>query len=334
MDIAKFIQALPKAEVHLHLEGALPWKMVRAYTQEALPATPAWWRDEFRFDNFRHFISELALCGRSVLCTLDAYREAAAVIFQQLLAQNVRYVEISFAVSLAAQHNFKVENVAAVIREAVPPELTVCVIGGLSREYPDWITDERIEAILNVPALDGLDLHGDETQGGPAPFTEIFLRAQKIGWLTKAHAGELCGPQSIKDTLKLLQVRRIEHGTTAEQDPALLAQLAADNITLDMCPWSNVKLRVVDSIGSHPIRYFLQQGIRVTLSTDDPTIFGYSLSDELLSLVEHLYFTPSELAQLQINAFLVAKMPEAEKTIILNEIDALLDGMKIDEAES
>ena len=302
----------------------MPWEMVRAYTQEALPAEPVWWRDEFRFDNFRHFISELALCGRSVLCTLDAYREAATVIFQQLLAQNVRYVEISFAVSLATQHNFEVADVAAVIREAVPPELTVCVIGGLSREYPDWLTDERMAAILNAPALDGLDLHGDETQGGPAPFARIFCRAQKIGLLTKAHAGELCGPQSIKDTLKVLQVKRIEHGTTAEHNPALLAQLAAENITLDMCPWSNVKLRVVGSIGSHPIRYFLQQGIRVTLSTDDPTIFGYSLSEELLSLVERLHFTPAELAQLQINAFRVARMSIEKKNTILAEIDALL----------
>ncbi len=325
MNLAKFIQALPKAEVHLHLEGALPWQMVRAYAKEPLPAEPVCWRDDFKFDDFSQFTEAIALCYRHILTSSEAYQQAARAVFQRLAAQNVRYVEISFAIGWAVIQGLSVNDVAAAIKRAAPPEMTVCVIGGFSRERPLFLTDDMAEAILNAPALDGLDLHGDETQGGPAPFTEIFLRARKIGLLTKAHAGELCGPQSIKDTLKLLKVRRIEHGTTAEDDPALLAQLAADDITLDMCPWSNVKLRVIDNFGSHPIQRFLQLGIRVTLSTDDPTIFGYSLSDELLSLVRHLHFTPPELAQLQINAFRVARIPDAEKTTILNEIDALLD---------
>ena len=328
MNIAEFIQVLPKAELHLHLEGAAPWAMVRARSDDTLPDAPIWWDDDFKFDDFLQFTEAIALCYRHILTSSKAYQQVARAVFQRLAAQNVRYVEISFAIGWAVIQDICVNDVAAAIKRAAPSGLTVCVIGGISRERPDWLTDDLKEAVLSAPDLDGIDLHGDETLGGPAPFVDIFARARQAGLLTKAHAGELAGPQSIKDTLELLGVNRIEHGTTAMEDEALLARLAAEGATLDMCPWSNVKLRVVDNIGSHPIRRFLQQGIRVTANTDDPTVFGYSLSEELLSLVKHLHFTPAELAQLQINAFRVAKMSNTKRDKILSETDALLVGKK------
>jgi len=319
-----FIRALPKAELHLHLEGALPWAMVRAASPNHLPETPVWWANGFRFDDFTHFKKAIAICYRDILTSLENYHRAAQAVFQNLAAQNVRYVEISFSLEWAITQKLRLADVVASIKRAAPPGLSVSVIGGLSREEAHLLTDDVLEAVFRTPTLDGLDLHGDERVCGSAPFADIFRHARQSGLRTKAHAGELVGPHSIADTLDLLQVKRIEHGTTAIRDKALMARLAEERITLDMCPWSNVRLRVVEHITDHPIREFHRRGIPVTINTDDPTVFGYSLTDEMLSLVENLRFTLPELAALQINAFRVADIPPATRQTLQAEIEQLL----------
>jgi adenosine deaminase len=127
--------------------------------------------------------------------------------------------------------------------------------------------------------------------------------------------------QEIIDTLRLT---RIEHGVTAMADEGLMSRLVAEAITLDMCPTSNLKLRVVEDITAYPIRQFHQRGIRVTVSTDNPTILGCSLTSELHLLVERFGFSLYDLAQLQINAFQAALMPAAMRAEILAELDQFL----------
>lgn len=135
--------------------------------------------------------------------------------------------------------------------------------------------------------------------------------------------GELAGPGSIATALDLLGVRRIEHGVRAIEDEAVLARLAAQSVTLDLCPWSNVKLRVTSDLAAHPIRQLHARGLRVTLSTDDPTVFGRSLSQEIVSLVDDHRLGLVDVARLQVNAFAAAHMPPADRDAILAEIDAL-----------
>jgi adenosine deaminase len=178
--------------------------------------------------------------------------------------------------------------------------------------------------MFDTPGLDGIDLHGDERACGPAPFAPMYAHARQRGFAVKAHAGELAGPHAIIDTLDALGVRRIEHGTTAIHDEALMTRLASEGITLDMCPSSNAKLRVVDSVATHPIRELHKRGVPVTVNTDDPTVFGCSLTGELRLLAKHLDFSPHDLAQLQRNAFWAADMPIATRAAALAEIDALV----------
>ena len=121
-----------------------------------------------------------------------------------------------------------------------------------------------------------------------------------------------------------MQVTRIEHGTTAIEDEALMAHLAKEEITLDMCPSSNVKLQVVHDIAAHPIHQFHRRGIRVTVNTDDPAVFGSSLTNELYLLIERFAFSPADLAQLQVNAFQVAKLSPSKRDEILAEIEQLV----------
>jgi adenosine deaminase len=210
------------------------------------------------------------------------------------------------------------------IYAAAPPSLIVRVIAGINRLGPVSLDSEEAQIILETPGIIGLDLHGDERLNSPELFADIYKAAGEKGYLLRAHAGELTGPDTIRESIDVLKLSRIEHGTSAQGDEDLLQKFIDENITLDMCPTSNVKLRVVDSIESHPIGEFLRRGVRVTCSTDDPPIFNISLTDELHTLVRYQNFTPRELAQLQINAFEAAILPEDTRHKLLNEVEACL----------
>lgn len=317
-----FVEALPKAEVHLHLEGAVPWTMVRGRAAEPLPERPAWWADDFRFDDFTQFRRIAQRC-LAALSDLPTYRAVAAAVFADLRAQNVRYVEVSFDAVRVLEQALAFADVVAAIKSATPPGLIVRVFGAFSYHKPERTPPGVVEAVLATPGLDGIDLHGDEARGTTAAFAGAFAGARRRGLITKAHAGELAGPESVTRALDLLGVRRIEHGVHAIDEPALVTRLAADGITLDMCPWSNVKLRVWPDLATHPIRRLHAAGVPVTVSTDDPTIFGRSLTDELVALIDDLAFTPADVARFQANAFAVAAMPAAAREAVLGEIDAL-----------
>ncbi len=318
-----FIQTLPKAELHLHLEGALPWDMVQARVR-SLSSPPPWWAPGYRFESFHHFAETIRLCYASTLASAEDYYLAAQRVFAGLLAQNVRYVEMSFSLGHVLSRGLPLPEIADAIRRAAPVEMSVRVFCGFSRSRPHLLRDDVVEAVLHLPGIDGVDLHGDETGQAPARFAALFAQARQQGLATKAHAGELAGPQIMEDTIDTLGLSRVEHGVRAIEDEGLLSRLIAEGITLDMCPTSNAKLGVVRDIAAHPIHQFHQRGIRVTVSTDNPTILGCNLTDELHLLVECLGFSQHDLAQLQVNAFRVALMPATRRAEILAEIERVL----------
>ena len=324
MKIQSFLQALPKAELHLHLEGALPWAMVQ--TQHShMPNAPAWWSETFRFADFTDFLAAIGSCYREVLVSTEQYAYAAQTLCNQLASQNVRYVEISFSTDHALSMGLSLDEVVATIKSAAVGQMVVRVFGGINRNVAYTLNDPLIKAMLNTPLLDGFDLHGDERLNTPKPYAEIYAQAQAAGLMTRAHAGEIVGPQSVRDALDFLGVKRIEHGTTAIYDQVLVERLAEEQITLDLCLTSNLKLGVVPKLTAHPICEFHRRGIPVTVNTDDPTIFGCSLTEELQLLVDKLGFSLADVAQMQRNAFHVANMPQTAKAAVLAEIDALLE---------
>jgi adenosine deaminase len=320
---SEFIHALPKAELHLHLEGAIPWAIVRAHGGDGLPATPPWTAEGFRFADFTAFRDAVQGC---MDCLVDArsYGVVAAAIFDGLCAQNVRYVELSFDIVRALDRGVALADIAAAIGAAVPAGLAVRVFAAFSQHKADRTSPEVVARVLATPGVHGVSLHGDETTRNTPRFAAAFADARRRGLLTKAHAGELLGPASVADALDRLDVRRIEHGVRAIEDAALVRRLAAEAITLDVCPWSNVRLGVVRDLATHPIRRLREAGVRITVNTDDPTIFGRTLTQELVSLVDDLGFSPAEAGRLQANAFAVAAMPAAARAAVLGEIDALV----------
>jgi adenosine deaminase len=323
MRTADLVRRLPKAELHLHFEGAVPWAMVRAHAAGALPERPAWWAPGFRFADFGEFRRTSQAC---LACLSDprAYETAATAIFRDLRAQHVRYVEISLDVVRVAAQPLPLDEVFAAVKAAAPPGLAVRLVAAFAYHKAARTPAAVIETVLAARDVDGVDLHGDETHESTARFAEVFAAARGKGLLTKAHAGELVGPRSVHRALDLLGVRRIEHGVRAVEDPALVERLAAERITLDVCPWSNVRLGVVPDLATHPVRVLHARGVPVTISTDDPTLFGRTLSEELLALVEEAGLAPADVARLQDNAFAAAALPEDARAAARREIAALV----------
>jgi adenosine deaminase len=301
-----FIRSLPKTETHLHIEGALPWELLCEVRPDKYSSPPASWAPDFRFDSFAHFEGELLGYAGDFFTSVERYHACAKAVFDDRLRQNVRYVETSFASGCIDFMNLDGREVCDAIRAAVPVGLEVRIFLGI---HHDGYTEKMgpiLESALDWENLDGIDLHGTE----PAPLGDwapyFWRRARDAGKFTKAHAGEFCGAWFVRDVIEKLGAQRIEHGVRAIEDPEVVALLRDTGIALDVCPISNVKLRVVPSAREHPIKRLLDAGVVCTVNTDDPISFGNTIDDEYEFLAHELQLSESELERIAQNGFKIA----------------------------
>ena len=310
--ILPYIRELPKTETHLHIEGALPWELLERLDPQRFGTPPASWAADFRFDSFAHFEEELLDYAFAWFTTPERYHEAAEAVFRGHLEQNVRYVECSFASGIMEFGGVDGKTVSEAIRSAVPTGLTVRIFLGIHRTGYNDRTREFLDAAIEWEHVDGFDLHGPETLALEPWTREYWERARAAGKYTKAHAGEFGGSQSVRQVLDELGVRRIEHGVRSMEDPELVRRLVDEDIALDICPLSNLKLQVVPSLREHPLRALMEAGVTCTVSSDDPVSFGNSLTDEYVALSEQMHFSRRELAQVALNGFRVALVDPSE----------------------
>jgi adenosine deaminase len=322
-----FIRALPKTETHLHLEGALPFALLRAAAPDAYDTPPDSWRWDFRFPDFSTFERGLIRMASSYYTSPERYHESATRVFRTLaLEQNVRYVETSFASGLVEHLGLDGAAVAEAIRSAAPESLEVRVFMGIHHKgYHDG-TAAWIDACTSWKYLDGIDLHGPETDPLGSWASRLWREAREAGMMTKAHAGEFDGPAFVRRVVDELGVSRIEHGVRCLEDPDLVRELVDRDVVLDVCPISNVKLGVVPSYDSHPLGALLDAGIPCTVSTDDPLVFGNTLFDEYALLASRLGFGPADLARVAANGFRAARVDESWADARIREIEAVLGG--------
>jgi adenosine deaminase len=313
--LADFIQRLPKTETHLHLDGAVPFSLLQKLDPAEFRDPPPSWADDFRFDSFDHFLAACNRYCRDFYSSADRFHEASRIILGTCSAQNCQYVEVSFNISLLAGIKESPGEVLRAIRQAAPPGLELRIFAGMCHDDYTGLCRELIDEAVLWPDLDGLDLHGTESLPLEPWTAKIWSRARANGKYTKAHAGEFLGADFVRRVLDELQPQRIEHGVRALEDPALVERLCAERVALDVCPISNLKLQVhgVPTLAHHPIRPLFDAGVCVTVNTDDPLIFGNSLSEEYVVLHQHLGFTTAELKQIAANGFRVALLPEATK---------------------
>ena len=314
MDTHKYIQALPKTETHLHLEGALPWPLLQATHPGKYASPPASWAPDFRFRDFTHFETELLGYAGDFFISAQRYHECAQAIFSDRMARNIRYMELSFASGCMDFMNLDGREVCDAIRSAVPAGLEVRIFFGIHHDGYTEKMAPMLEAALGWETLDGIDLHGTETTPLGHWAQDYWRRARDAGKFTKAHAGEFCGPDFVRHVVESLGAQRIQHGVRAIEDASVIDLLRERGISLDVCPISNLKLGIVPSPDRHPIRQLLDAGIPCTLSTDDPISFGNTLEDEYLFLATHLGFSHEELAAVARNGFRAALVSEEWRT--------------------
>ncbi|HEU4801497.1 MAG TPA: hypothetical protein VFS94_12825 [Gemmatimonadales bacterium] len=317
-----FIGRLPKTETHLHIEGALPLELLRQVAPDRFPGgEPPWWAPGYRYPDFGTFEAGLLANAALWYTSPDRYHEAARVIFGGLVAQNVRYVETSFHLPIGAIIGADPRDILDAIRSAAPPGLIVRVFAGMRRiDYTPALAPV-IESLHTWEHLAGIDLHGQEQWPLEPWSAPVWRRMVEAGKVTKAHAGELAGADSVRMVVEQLGVRRVEHGIRAIEDPAVVELLLARDVTCDTCPISNVMLGVVTSMEAHPLPRLIEAGVRCTVSTDDPFCFGNTLTDEYAALEADMQLSRAQLAQVARNGFEVALMDDASRKRCLAELD-------------
>jgi adenosine deaminase len=324
MTTADFIQALPKTETHLHLEGALPYELLTAWKPDEYSPDPAFRRPDYRYATFPDFEGILLAHALPWFTSAERYHEAAKAIFAKHVAQNIRYVETSFHLPVTRFINVPGPEIIAAIRSAAPAGLEVRIFTGMLRT--DIVGELRptIDQLPTWSGLAGTDLHGFETMRTEPGTAEVWARIRAAGKVTKCHAGEFDGAHRVREAIEELGVKRIQHGVRSIEDPAVVQLAAERGVTFDVCPISNVRLKVVPSMREHPIRKLMQAGVRCTVSTDDPLNFANTVNDEYAALASELNFTRSELAQVARNGWEVADVSPATKQQQQAEIDRLL----------
>jgi adenosine deaminase len=319
-----FIQALPKTETHLHIEGALPYELLTAWQPEQWPPDPQFRARNYRYTSFPDF--ERILLDNALPWFINAqrYHEAAKVIFAKHVAQNVRYVETSFHLPVTQFIKLPGPEIMAAIRAAVPEGLEVRIFAGMLRSDLGGDLRATIDQLQDWEGLAGVDLHGYEQIPTHPDTAAVWARLRAAGKITKCHAGEFDGPARVREAIEELGVTRIQHGVRAIEDPAVVKLAAERGVTFDLCPISNVGLKVVPSIQDHPIRRLMLAGVRCTVSTDDPLCFANTVNEEYETLAKELTFTRAELAQIARNGWEVADVAPAARKKILADIDRIV----------
>jgi adenosine deaminase len=324
---------LPKAELHLHIEGTLEPELMFELARRngvALPYADAEAvRRAYRFTNLQSFL-DVYYRACSVLIHERDFYELTAAYLARARAQGVRHVEVFFDPQTHTARGIQFETVVGgigrALGEARQAGLSSHLIMCFLRDLP---VDDAIatldQALAHRDVIFGVGLDSAESGNPPRKFRDVFERALSAGFRAVAHAGEEGPPDYIWEALDLLGAERIDHGVRCLEDRSLVQRLEADRIPLTVCPFSNVRLRVVDTLEQHPLATMLEHGLRATVNSDDPAYFGGYVGDNFAGVAEALRLDDSALIQLARNSFEAAFLDDAARAGYLAELDAHLN---------
>jgi adenosine deaminase len=326
-----FIRGLPKAELHMHLEGALEPELAltlarrndikfRFTSVEKL-------RKAYQFEDLQSFLDLYYECTAALVTEQDFY-ELTLSYLKRAAADGVRHAEVFFDPQSHTNRGVKFETVLGGIWRAlehgnrqfrITSNLIMCFLRHLS-------ADEAMQTLeMALPFNDqivGVGLDSSELGYPPAIFANVFARAREAGFRRVAHAGEEGPPDYIWQALDLLGAERIDHGVRALEDESLVQRLAREQIPVTVCPLSNVKLGVFQSISQHNLQRLLQAGLMVTINSDDPAYFGGYVGDNYIAVHEALNLSLAELERLAANSIRASFLPEQKKAILLDELES------------
>ena len=333
-DLSAFIAGLPKAELHMHIEGSLEPELMFALARRNRVEIPFASVEDVRaaysFSNLQDFL-DIYYQGAAVLRTEEDFRDLAVAYFDRAAADSVTHAEIFFDPQTHTDRGIPFDVVMtgllagmaeAEARHGLTSKLILCFLRHLDeesafatlREADPWL--DRIEAV-------GLD--SSELGHPPSKFARVYAAAAERGLKRVAHAGEEGPPEYVREALDILEIDRLDHGNRSLEDQDLVARLAAEQMTLTVCPLSNLKLCVVRDLADHPIDAMLRAGLRATLNSDDPAYFGGYVNDNYRAVAEARGLDRDALATLARNSFLGSFLAADEQSAQIARLDAYLE---------
>lgn len=322
MNIIDAIRALPKVELHVHTLGSLqPSTLLSIIREDGLDAPYETVEDisrRFQYSDFAHFI-EVYMEIIGYIRNEKHFERITYDMLMKCAECNTHYVEASFSPRDHLQQSLDFSKMVKAINRGInrarasfgiEANIRIDIVRSSTQNEAMEILDMIVENPQNIVSV---DIGGNEPLFPPKPFAEAYKRAREMGLHLVAHAGEAAGPESIWEAIKYLDVERIGHGVTARQDPKLIDYLKEKQIGIEMNPVSNLRTGVVKSIREHPIREFYDEGLLVTVGSDDPSLFHTDLNNEYIQIHKHLDFSIQELLQISLNGVGMAFIDDSRK---------------------
>lgn len=330
MAIEKFIRGIPKAELHVHIEGTfepeLMFKIAQRNNIKFQYKSVDELKKAYDFKNLQEFL-DIYYAGASVLIYEQDFYDMTWAYMEKLNSQNVLHAEIFFDPQTHTDRSIQFSTVITGIHNALlnakkefgmTAKLIMCFLRHLDEEQAFHTLEQSLEYRNWIV---GVGLDSSEVGHPPSKFQRVFKKAQVEGFLTVAHAGEEGPPEYVWEAINLLNVTRIDHGNRALEDNTLEQLLAQKQIPLTVCPLSNLKLKVVNNLEEHPLRKMMNAGLLVTINSDDPSYFGGQLNDNYIELAKTLNLTIDDIYQLAKNSFNASFLTEPEKEHYLKQVD-------------
>lgn len=335
--LPELLRQMPKAELHIHIEGSLEPELMFAMAQRngltmAYPNVEAL-RQAYVFDNLQDFL-DIYHAGTLVLRTEQDFYDMTHAYLARAAADNVVHAEIFFDTQTHTGHGLSTDVVINGLHRAcadaqaefgISASLILCFLRHLSEEA----AFECLEQALPLrDKLVGIGLASSELGHPPEKFAQVFARARELGFRLVAHAGEEGPPAYIWSALDVLKVERIDHGVQAMNDPALMARLVKDRIPLTVCPLSNLKLRVFPALAQHNLGRMLDAGIVATINSDDPAYFGGYINQNFTQTFDALGLGAQQAYQLAHNSFEASFIDAARKRQYIDRLNATFEAFR------
>ena len=324
-----FVAGLPKAELHLHIEGSLEPELMFELAKRNEIDLPYESVDALRaaydFSNLQDFL-DLYYQGANVLRTEQDFYDLAMAYFQRAAADNVRHAERFFDpqthTDRGVTYAFVIEGLSSAAKDAEVMGMSVSLIHSFLRHLSEEAAFESLA--MAVPYLDkiiGVGLDSSEVGHPPSKFANVFAKAKELGLMLCAHAGEEGPPAYVYEALDILHIDRIDHGNRSLEDPVLVSHIVREGLTLTVCPLSNHKLCVVKDLNDHPIPDMLAKGLRATINSDDPAYFGGYVNDNFLSLTRRGLISREDCLRLARNSITGSFLTNERKAALVAEIE-------------
>ncbi len=328
---AAFIEAMPKAELHLHIEGTLEPELMMKLAERNAVDLPYASIDDIRkaysFSRLQDFL-DIYYQGMAVLRTAEDFYDLTWAYLEKVKTQNVTHVEIFFDPQGHTERGVPFATVMDGITRAldegvahlgISHRLIMCFLRHLSEAEA---FDTLEQAVPHLKRIDGVGLDSSEIGHPPSKFTRVFAKARSLGLRAVAHAGEEGPPDYVREALDQLRIERIDHGNRAMEDPDLVARIAKSRMALTVCPLSNLRLCVVNDMREHPLPEMLAAGLRATVNSDDPSYFGGYVNENYEAVTEARRLTQADVTTLARNSYLGSFLPDHDMGEALAAFDA------------